>query len=232
MRDANYEISPNNLVVEGNNRMLRLSSKGWKITILTLSFSIILYSSHTLWLSFFGAFLVINDNLEKSDVIIVLGTHPKGARVDWAGKLYQRRLADKIILCGYQVGWKTSTGNIMKNQALHLGIPEDAIFVDQGNYNTGTWDNAFSALKIVRENNFKTAIVVTSNYHTRRARLTFNKVFKDTDVKILISPCPGGSFAPGEWWKNRGFIESVFLEYVKLVYYMLFPPQLRQEKDT
>ena len=168
--------------------------------------------------------MVVRDELKKSDVVIVLGTHSKGARVDWAAKLYKKALAHKIIMCGYQVGWKTSTAEIMKRQALALGIPEEAIILDYGWENNGTWDNAINSLSIVKENNFRSAIVVTSNYHTRRSRLAFNKVFRDTDVRILISPCPGGSFTPGEWWKSRRLIKSVFLEYTKFLYYFLFPP--------
>jgi uncharacterized SAM-binding protein YcdF (DUF218 family) len=116
----------------------------------------------------------------------------------------------------------------MKRHAVHLGVPEDAIILDYGWNNQGTWDNAINSLKIVKENNFKTAIVVTSNYHTRRSRYAFKKVFKDSNVKILISPCPGGSFSPGEWWKSRKLVKSVFLEYIKLLYYFLFPPDALQ----
>lgn len=200
------------------------SSKRWVTAVTFLLLLIFLYISHDLWLPFFGNFLVVRDELKKSDVIIVLGTHTKGARVDWAAKLYKRGLAKKIIMCGYQVGWRSSTADIMKRHALALGIPEEAIILDYGWENHGTWDNAINSLSIVKENNFKSAIVVTSNYHTRRSRLAFNKVFRGTDVRILISPCPGGSFTPGEWWKSRELIKSVFLEYTKLLYYFLFPP--------
>lgn len=205
--------------------MRQYLSRKWSVIILSLVCLILVYFSHALWLPVFGKFLVVSDNLEKSDVIIVLGSHPKGARVDWAAKLYKRDLADKMIMCGYQVGWKTSTAEVMRKQAICLGVPEDAIILDYGWDNGGTWDNAINALRIVRQNNFKSAIVVTSYYHTRRSKLAFSKVFKDKDVTISVSPCPDGSFEPGEWWKRRRLIESVFLEYVKLMYYVLFPPQ-------
>lgn len=134
--------------------MFCLSFNKWKILFSILAFSIILYLSHSMWLPLFGKFLVVRDNLEKSDVIIVLGTHPKGARVKWATTLYKRGLAKNILMCGYKAGWKTSTGDIMKNQAVYLSIAEDAIIVDHGDYNTGTWDNAFTALKLSQEKNF------------------------------------------------------------------------------
>jgi uncharacterized SAM-binding protein YcdF (DUF218 family) len=209
--------------------MRRLLSKRWKIIILVLVCLSISYLLHSLWLPFFGTFLVVNENLKTSDAIIVLGSDTEGNREAWAAKLYQKGLAKKIIMCGYQVGWKSSTADIMKRHAVYLGVPESAIILDYGWNNDGTWDNAINSLKIVKENDFRSVIVVTSNYHTRRARVAFNKVFKNTNVKILISPCPGGSYNPGEWWKSRGLVKSVFLEYTKLIYYLLFPPEKVQQ---
>jgi uncharacterized SAM-binding protein YcdF (DUF218 family) len=195
-----------------------------KIVLTVLACVVLLSLAHGLWLPFLGKFLVVKDNLEKSDVIIVLGTDPKGYREAWAAKLYEKGLAKRIIMCGYEVGWRTSTAEIMKRHAGHLGVPESAIILDYGWDNNGTWDNALNSLRIVKENNFKSAIVVTSNYHTRRSKFAFNKVFRNTNVRILISPCPGGSFSPGEWWKSRELTKTVFLEYTKLIYYFLFPP--------
>ncbi len=188
---------------------------------------LLLYLFRGSWLPLFGTFLVVNDNLEKSDVIIVLGTDLEGVREAWAAEIYKRGLAKKIIMCGYKVGWRTSTAEIMKKHALSLGIPEDAIILDYGWNNDGTWDNAIDSLKIVKENDFRNAIIVTSNYHTRRAKLAFDKVFgRNGDTKILISACPDGTFEPGEWWKSRRLTKNVFFEYTKLVYYLLFPPDL------
>jgi len=207
-------------------------SKRWKIVSLILLFLLLSYLFHGVWLPLLGQFLVVEDKLEKSDVIIVLGTDSKGEREAWAAKLYQRGLSEKIIMCGYEVGWKSSTAEIMKRHAVHLGVPEEAIILDHGWNNKGTWDNALNSLRIVGENNFRSAIVVTSNYHTRRSKYAFKRVFKNSNVKILISPCPGGSFAPGEWWKSRELTKGVFLEYTKLIYYFLFPPDSVQHKNS
>ncbi len=199
-----------------------------KVLLISFGFLVLLWICHGLWLPIFGDFLVVEDHLEKSDAIIVLGTDPEGAREDWAARIYKEGYAKTIIMCGYQTGWKSSTAEIMKRHAVHLGVPDDAIILDYGWDNHGTWDNAINSLKIVKEHNFRSAIVVTSNYHTRRSRLAFDKVFKGTNVKIVISPCPGGSFAPGEWWKNRELVKTAFLEYTKLIYYFVFSPDLAQ----
>ena len=208
--------------------MPKAKSKKWIIVLACLVILTVLFLSHDRWLPLFGKVLVVKDRLEKSDVIIVLGTDSKGDREAWAAKLYENGFAKRIIMCGYEVGWQTSTAEIMKRHAVHLGVPEQAIILDYGWDNNGTWDNAINSLKIVKKNNFQTAIVVTSNYHTRRSRYAFRKVFRDSNVRILISPCQDGSFSIGEWWKSRQLVKSVFLEYTKLIYYLLFPPDVLQ----
>lgn len=202
--------------------------KRWKVLIAVLVSLFVLYLSGSLWLPFLGNFLVVKDHLQNSDVIIVLGTDSKGDREAWAAELYKKGLAKRMIMCGYEVGWRSSTADIMKKHAVHLGVPDDAIILDYGWDNHGTWDNAINSLKIIKENHFRSLIVVTSNYHTRRSRFAFNQVFKNADVRILISPCPGGFFAPGEWWKSRELIKGIFLEYIKLIYYIVFPRDLAQ----
>jgi hypothetical protein len=78
-------------------------SKRWKTIILVLIFVILTCLLNGFWLPFFGEFLVVGDNLEKSDVIIVLGSDPEGAREDWAAILYKKGLGKKIIMCGKPV---------------------------------------------------------------------------------------------------------------------------------
>ncbi len=210
------------------SRGLSMITNRKKVLLIFLGFLFFLWICHGLWLPVFGNFLVVRDNLEKSDVIIVLGTDSKGDREAWAAKLFKDGLGRRIIMCGYEVGWKSSTAEIMKRHAVYLGVPEGAIILDYGWDNHGTWDNAINSLKIVKENNFKSAIVVTSNYHTRRSKYAFRKVFRNSSVRILISPCADESFKPGDWWKNRDFTKIVFVEYTKLIYYFAFPPNLAQ----
>ncbi len=206
--------------------MSMIANSKKKVLLISSGFLALLWICHDLWLPVFGNFLVVRDDLEKSDVIIVLGTDPKGEREGWAARIYKEGYAKTIIMCGYETGWQTSTADIMKRHAVHLGVPENAIILDYGWSNHGTWDNAINSLELVKGNSFRSAIVVTSNYHTRRSRLAFNRVFRGANVRILISPCPGGPFRPGDWWKSRELIKTVFLEYIKLIYYVAFPPNL------
>jgi uncharacterized SAM-binding protein YcdF (DUF218 family) len=64
-------------------------------------------------------------------------------------------------------------------------------------------------------------IVVTSLIHSRRAYLTFKKVFKDDAVTIISLPSHYQLFNPKDWWKKRTYTKELIIEYQKLIYYKL-----------
>ena len=66
-------------------------------------------------------------------------------------------------------------------------------------------------------------ILVTSPYHTRRAKLIYNDSMGllGCDIKFLVYPAKDPK-VPGEtWWKYREGKKIVFFEYVKLTAYYL-----------
>jgi len=56
---------------------------------------------------------------------------------------------------------------------------------------TSTWTNATNMIEIMEENNWDSAIVVTTDYHTRRIHLSFERASREKDmdftyVKFLL----------------------------------------------
>ncbi|MEO2198079.1 MAG: YdcF family protein [bacterium] len=64
-------------------------------------------------------------------------------------------------------------------------------------------------------------IVVTSAFHTSRARYVFDQVFRDLDTQILIHPSGGSSFVPATWWQTRANLRNGLFELQKYAYYRL-----------
>jgi hypothetical protein len=83
-------------------------------------------------------------------------------------------------------------------------------------------------------------ILVTSKYHTRRTRLTWNFVSEGRSQPI-VRAASGDPFDPDRWWQQRGFALSVAREYLGLMnYYAGFPvgagpvgpaPEIRGQKS-
>jgi uncharacterized SAM-binding protein YcdF (DUF218 family) len=85
---------------------------------------------------------------------------------------------------------------------------------------TTTYEDALFARDIMLQNNFTSAIVVSSPYHMRRAAWLFGKVFKNDDITLLYSPVENSWFKPEQWWTDGRKIHAVMDEYAKFVYYL------------
>jgi uncharacterized SAM-binding protein YcdF (DUF218 family) len=59
-------------------------------------------------------------------------------------------------------------------------------------------------------------IVVTSNYHARRARYIFDKVFPPT-ISVSVAGAHDGDFDPEHWWEKRKSQELFVHEVVGMM---------------
>lgn len=164
-------------------------------------------------------FLVVNQEPKNADFIIVLGGDPS-SRVAQGVRLYQSGYVDKILLTGGTHSYHTADtkAQIMKRQALRLGVPEDDILLEEKSLTTE--QNAEYSLEIMRAKEFKSAIVVTTPYHTRRSSLLFHRFF--TGIELTICASPDGSYGSGKWWRNNYRTKTIVSEYLKLVWCYLF----------
>jgi len=76
-----------------------------------------------------------------------------------------------------------------------------------------TVDNAVNVKRIVEDKGFKSLVLVTSNYHMKRAFTIFSKVI-DGNVKIYRHPVKGPNFRD-EWWKHHKSSKLILNEYFK-----------------
>jgi uncharacterized SAM-binding protein YcdF (DUF218 family) len=106
----------------------------------------------------------------------------------------------------------------MMQQALSQGIPESSILLEDRSLST--FENAKYSLKIVEDQGYKSAIVVTSPYHTRRASIIFAQFFKE--IHLIICPVPYDPAITHGWWENIYSIQFIISEYEKLAWHYLF----------
>lgn len=137
-----------------------------------------------------GRFLVESDKLEKADVIAVF-SGDSGARTERAVELLKEGYADYLILSGGKVYDDVTMAELMKNHAIKLGVDESKILIDDEASTTN--ENAEFTADIIEENNFRSVIVVTSDYHTRRSKLAMKKALENTlidgeKVEVTVTP--------------------------------------------
>src|SRR6185295_3246400 len=103
------------------------------------------------------------------------------------------------------------------------GVPASAIEILPEPV-TGTYEEASLLRRYAEKNNLRSLLVVTSAYHTRRARWTLNRIFGSSGIAVGIDAVPPGQQAPrpATWWLHLTGWRLVPDEYVKMIYYALF----------
>ena len=167
-----------------------------------------------------GKFLVQSDKLEKADAIAVF-SGDNGPRTERAVELLKEGYADYLILSGGKVYDDVTMAELMKNHAIKLGVDEDKILIDDKASTTN--ENADFTAEIIEEHNFKSVIVVTSDYHTRRSKLAMEKALENTlidgeKVSVSVTPSKEEKFTT-KWWTSGNSVLMVISEYLKLAGY-------------
>jgi uncharacterized SAM-binding protein YcdF (DUF218 family) len=149
-----------------------------------------------------GRWLVINQPPRRADVIIVLSGGP--GRTQMGINLYRQGYAPWLLF--------TDSDSTMKARAVAGGVPAQAVILeDQAD---STYGNALYSKALMGQHGLHSAVVVSSDYHMLRARLTFQRVFKNTGVAFTFTAIPDRRFNAGKgWWTSGTNIRHVLREY-------------------
>lgn len=200
--------------------MRKRKRKGLLILFLAILLLIVIGAlKYEAFLEELEAFLILDEDPKKVSVIIVL-SGAQGERVEYAVELFKQGYSNKIIVSGGKCSWNSTSAEIMKEHAVHLGVPKDDVFIEK--QAKTTYENAEYSLDIMATKGFKSAIVVTSPTHTRRTSIIFNSFSKDRDADFAICAVPHKKISSKKWWQDEIGIQKIVNEYMKLTYYYLF----------
>ena len=177
-----------------------------------------------------GTYLVQADPLSKADVLFVLS----GTRVErWleAVDLYKAGYAPAILLSpGITEAAESalrargvrfpSDADLARDAIVQLGVPVSAVMIlDRPVDNTA--QEAAALRQVAAARGWRSAIVVTSKYHSRRSAFAFHRAFRDSGVRVAVWPSHYDDTDPAHWWRRRADARYVLLEYQKLLAYRL-----------
>jgi uncharacterized SAM-binding protein YcdF (DUF218 family) len=157
-------------------------------------------------LRFAGEELIVEDQLEKSDAIVVLSDDNFYAdRATRAAELFRQGLAPVVVASGIRLRPYAGISELMTHDLVERGVPKDRVVTFPQDADS-TREEAEALRRLAQEKNWKSVIVVTSNYHTRRARYIFGKIFANS-VAVRIASARDGDYDPAHWWEHRKSIK-------------------------
>lgn len=171
---------------------------------------------------FWKEYLVVSVPMRHANALIVLGGEPL-ARPQEAARLYKLGVASKVFVTG--IGDSSTIRKVL----LEKGVPAVAITVESKARTTHA--NAVLLKPMLEAAKVRSALIVTSPFHTRRALATFRKVM------------PGIAFGVTDasigWWgvpEGRSDVNRfAALEFLKTAeYWILYgvSPRLDERRET
>ncbi len=162
--------------------------------------------------------LIVRDPLAKADVILVLSGDDNGERAAAGIELYKQGYAGHLLMSGGPLAGRLTAAGWMKKQAVAAGVPAAAVLVQERS--RSTLEDAEFSLPLVQANGFRSVVLVTSPYHTRRAAAVFRKLYPPAGIRVIVYPARS-SFEPHGWWQRRADAFEVVREYAARALYLL-----------
>ena len=183
----------------------------------------------TAWLA--ADWLVVGTGPARADALAVLaGSSTYRERAGHAARLFGEGFAPLVVLTddGQRGGWSQSEQRnpfFVERAAGALadaGVPRERIEV-LPRRTTSTHEEALALREYAEARGLRSLLVVTSGYHSRRARWTLARAFRGSAVSFRLAAVAPGEQTPGRasWWLSPAGWRTVALEYPKLVYYRL-----------
>jgi uncharacterized SAM-binding protein YcdF (DUF218 family) len=126
-------------------------------------------------------------------------------RATHAAELFRQGVAPEVVASGKRLRPNAGLSELMEHDLVERGVPKDKIMRLTQDADS-TREEAGAVEKLVMEHHWKSVVVVTSNYHTRRTRYIFQKVFP-SGVAVSVASARDGDFDPERWWEKRKSIK-------------------------
>jgi uncharacterized SAM-binding protein YcdF (DUF218 family) len=160
-----------------------------------------------------GHWLEVTDPLAKVDAIVAI-SGDTGARANTAIALWKQGYAPLLIFSGGSSDPESvASAELMKRTAVAAGVPANAILVE--GESATTEENAQRVAELMRSRALRSAILVTSPYHQRRAAMLFEREF-DGSLTFRNHPAADPVWDPNLWWTTDRSRNLALVELAKL----------------
>jgi uncharacterized SAM-binding protein YcdF (DUF218 family) len=194
-------------VTPRRSRILR-----WLAAVAVLAVAIFL--TRSLWLATLGGLLVESQEPFHAEMIVVLAGDQSGNRILKAAELIQQGYAPKALISGPGCCYNRSESDLAIALAVQHGYPQDW-FIPLPNSARSTVEEASVMLAELDRRHIHRFLLVTSNFHSRRAARIYRRVASPSSFRVVAASHP--DFSPGGWWHSRAGKRECLIEWIKTV---------------
>jgi uncharacterized SAM-binding protein YcdF (DUF218 family) len=189
-----------------------------RLLLFTAAFLVLLYLTRSWWLPAFGYGLIHDEGPAKADIAVVLAGDSYGHRIVKAGELVRAGYVPAALVSGPAGAYGLQESDLAIPFAVRQGFPADW-FIAFPNHTLSTREEATAVLGELRRRNVKSFLLVTSNYHTARARRIYLAAERASGggPQIRTVAAPDEFFRPDRWWRSRQGQKIAFMEWSKTV---------------
>lgn len=174
---------------------------------------------HPLLLGALGRLLVVAEQPVPSDAIVVLGGDWQG-RIQKGIQLFKQGYAPVLVVTGGMLIAPARTqADYLAEVAQRAGVPPQAI-VKEGRPSS-TWQDAVLTVDEARRRGWKRVLVVTSDWHSRRAAMVFRRVYGKAGIEVRSVPSAEWRFDTYRWWEYPEGGEAILSEWLRLAWYWI-----------
>jgi uncharacterized SAM-binding protein YcdF (DUF218 family) len=168
----------------------------------------------TLLLSTVGATLVHSQQPSRADYAVVLAGDFEGNRILKGAELVRQGFVRKAVIDGPAGAYGLAECDLAVDFAVKKGYPAD-YFLKLPMRAKSTQEEAERVIPELRRLGARSFLLVTSEYHTRRAEKIFRKLAPEIEMRVIAAP--DEYFRPDSWWRNREGRKIVYIEWSKTV---------------
>lgn len=172
-------------------------------------------------LSSMGRWLNVAGKLaEPVDAVMVLGGAAK-TRPFVAVEVVRAGLARKVLIPQVELSDENRDGlvpteqDVLRRILLRSGVAPDAVVLLTKAVNSTEQEAQVAAAYLLAHPDERLA-VVTSDFHTRRARFLFSRACSKNSGNLIFIAAPADDFDASNWWHCESGLISYLDEYLKL----------------
>lgn len=163
-----------------------------------------------------GRFWIVEDAPQPSDAIVVLGDdNYLGERAARAADLYHAGWAPRVVASGRYLRSDAGIAELIERDLVADGVPVGTI-VRFPQRAENTREEAAALARLFAEHGWRRILLVTSNYHTRRARYICERLFPP-GTELRVVPASDSGYNPDSWWESRSGWKIFFQEAVGML---------------